>query len=303
MFKQVEIEEIAKIIQKHYALLIFNVLGNEALSDEDRFVLEGYGLDIERFKMQFPQYLQMFYLGRLTALLKDDQVRTLNNVDFKKYLDRGQFIPLSERERAEYRISREMTYGHIKGLANKVTDESRNKMLEQNKMSLIQTEISEGIKNRKSIQSIVSDLGHKTGEWDRDWKRIVVTEMQNIYNQGRAATIQEKYGDSALIYKQVFPLACRHCIKLYLTNGVGSQPKIFTLTELVSNGNNIGKKVDDWKPVIGTTHPHCRCDVRNVHKGQVWNETIGQFEYGERERKVIRTSKIKILVGDKEFLI
>lgn len=303
MFKQVELEEIAMIIQKHYALLIFNVLGDEALSDEDRFILDRYGLDLDRFKTQFPQYLQMFYLGRLTALLKDEQVRQLDNADFKKYLDRGQFIPLSERERAEYRISREMTYGHIKGLADKVTGEARNKMLEQSKMDLIQTIISEGIKNRKSIQSIVSDLGHKTNEWDRDWKRIVVTEMQNIYNQGRASTILEKFGVDTRVFKHVFPQACRHCIKLYLTNGLGSQPRIFTLTELISNGNNIGKKVDDWKPVIGTTHPHCRCDIKHIHKGQIWNETTCQFEYGERERKVIRTSKIKITVGDKEFLI
>jgi len=304
MFTQSEILEITNTIYHHYALMISTSLGTEALSPDDIYLLESYGVNIESLKLQFPSYYQMFLLGRLTAILKEHQVHQLTPTDFKKYLDRGQFIPLSQRERAEYEVSREMTYGHLKGLADKVTSEARNKILEQNKMSLIQTTLSEGVKNRKSIQSIVSDLGHKTGEWDRDWKRIVVTEMQNIYSQGRAATMREKYGEEALCYKTVYPLACRWCIKLYLTHGIGSAPKIFKLSELEANGDNIGKKVDDWKPVVGAVHPSCRCHIREVFRGQRWNEATGTFEYSEeRERRVIRTSKIKITVGDKTFFV
>jgi hypothetical protein len=51
-------------------------------------------------------------------------LKSLDKEDFDKYLERGQFIPLSERESEEYRVSREMTYGHLNGLANKITTEA-----------------------------------------------------------------------------------------------------------------------------------------------------------------------------------
>jgi len=304
VFTTQEIDKIVSVVGYHYSMLIFTSLGEEVLTDSDRLLLESYGVDVEKLKEEFPPYLRMFMLGRLTAILNDQQVRQLDKKDFDKYLERGQFIPLSEREREEYRVSREMTYGHLKGLANKVTTEARDIILEENKKQIISEEISQGVKDRLSIDSIVSNLGHRTGEWDRDWKRIVVTEMQNIYNQGRASEIGRKYGDGSLVWKQVFPLACRHCIKLYLTNGIGSAPRIFKLSALIGNGNNMNLKVDYWKPIIGATHPHCRCDLREVFEGQVFNEEKQVFEYTtERLRKVDRKSKIKITVGDKEFLV
>jgi len=304
MFSPTEIREILDTIHHHYTLMIGTSLGTEVLTDEYKFLLQGYGVNIEALELEYPPYMRMFLLGRLTSILKDNQVKQLTQQDFKKYIDRGQFIPLSQRERTEYNISREMTYGHLRGLANKVVDNTRNKILEQNKMQLIQTTISEGVKDRKSIQSIVSDLGHRTGEWDRDWKRIVVTEMNNIFQQGRASMMQSKYGEECLCWKNVFPLACRHCIKLYLTHGIGSAPRIFKLSDLIANGNNIGKKVDGWLPVLGSVHPHCRCQINTYFRGQQWNESTNQFEYtGERERKVIRTSKIRVVVGDKTFFV
>ena len=304
MFAPIEIQQILDRINYHYSLIMFTSLGSEVLSDSDKDLLKLYGVDIEKLEEQYPPYLRMFMLGRLTAILGYQQANQLEPDDFQRYLDRGQFVPLSERERKEYVISREMTYSHLKGLANKVTDSTRNILLEQNKIQLIQETISEGVKDRKSVQSIVSDLGHRTGEWDRDWKRIVVTEMQNIYNQGRASMIADKFGSDSLVYKEVFPLACRHCIRLYTTAGIGSEPRLFKLSDLIANGNNIGKNVDDWLPIVGATHPHCRCDIRNIHKGQIWDKDKGKFIYTAiSQPKVVRRSKIKVTVGEKEFVI
>lgn len=304
MFESSQIKELLSIIEQDYSMMISMSLGTDILTDYEKVQLEDKFGGWSNFNTEYPPYLQNFLLGRLTAALTLPQANKLNYTDFKKYLQTRQYIPLSERERAEYDISREMTYTHLKGLANKVTGEARNILLEQNKMDLIKGVISEGISERKSVTSVVSDLGHRTGEWDRDWKRIVVTEMQNIYNQGRASEISRKYGIGEGVWKQVFPGACRHCIRLYLTNGIGSEPRIFTLSELYLNNNNIGEKVDDWKPVVGATHPYCRCDIRHKFKGQIWNTEKGDYEYGgERVRLVERKSKIKITVGEKEFFV
>lgn len=304
MFTTSEIQQAIDIIHQQYSMMILTTLGNESLPDEDRLFLQGMGVNTDLVALQYPYYLQSFLLGRLAALLREPQMMQITRQDFNTYVKKKQFIPLSERERTEYGISREMTYNHLKGLADRVVGESRNRLLEENKKQIIQQTISDAVRDRKSIQSVISDLGHRTGDWGRDWKRIVVTEMQNIYNQGKAATLADKYGDEQLVWKQVLPMACRHCIRLYTTAGIGSEPRIFKLSVLNANGTNIGRAVADWLPVIGSTHPHCRCDLREVHKGQKWDAEVGAFVYSDIvERKVIRTSKIKVTVGTKEFLV
>jgi len=126
--------------------------------------------------------------------------------------------------------------------------------------------------------------------------------MQDIFNRGRAEQIKSDKGSDVLVYKEVYPKACRHCIRLYLTNGVGSQPKLFSLQELEDNGTNIGLKVNDWKPTISPCHPHCRCDLNYLPKDYVWDEEKKRFDVPKNYTpKVARTSKVKITVGDKVF--
>lgn len=64
---------------------------------------------------------------------------------------------------------------------------------------------------------------------------------------------------------------CRHCIRLYLTAGIGSEPKLFTAEELIGNGTNIGRRVADWKPTIITAvHPFCYDDKVEVLTNKGW---------------------------------
>jgi hypothetical protein len=76
---------------------------------------------------------------------------------------------------------------------------------------------------------------------------------------------------------------CRHCIKAYLTNGIGSQPKIFKLSTLEANGTNVGKKVNDWLPVVGGMHPYCRCNLHKLLSGQEWDEEKKEFRFPEND--------------------
>lgn len=96
---------------------------------------------------------------------------------------------------------------------------------------------------------------------------------------------------------------CRHCIRLYLTGGTGSEPKLFTIKELMGNGTNIGRKVNDWRPtIITSTHPFCRCLARRYMKGDIWDKETRMFKQPENyERKVAPKARVKIQVGDKVF--
>lgn len=302
MYSLSEIQQVIDALNKHYGLLMINILGVDSVNEFDRLFLLSQGVNIDDIKVQFPDYMQMYLLGRLTSILKDEQIRQLEAKDFEEYLNRGQFVPLSPFEKRQYEYSREKTYNHLKGLANKITGETRDILLEENKKQIISEEISEGVNRRLSIKKVVSNLGHRTGEWERDWERIVRTEMQDIFNQGRASEYIEKYGVDSEVYKDVYEGACRHCIRLYLTNGLGSKPRVFKIVDLINNGTNIGRKVADWLPVVGPTHPYCRCHLRHKDKAKQWNEDLGRWEFKQDiERKVISVTKTKVYIGDKMF--
>ena len=308
LFTLDQIQQITGIIDFHSSYLIFQVLGKESLSPFDKITLEQNGIDIASLVDKFPPYWQSYIFGRLTAQLNNYQAGKIEYNDFLKYIQRGQYIPLSNTEKQSYEIARQKSYGHIKGLGDKIKSQVNDIITEEvyrtreDYEKIIGDEIKRGVADRKSIQSIVSEIGHRTGEWNRDWGRIVETEMQDIFNRGRAEQIKNDKGSDVLVYKEVYPKACRHCIRLYLTNGVGSQPKLFSLQELEANGTNIGLKVNDWKPTISPCHPHCRCDLNYLPKDYVWDEEKKRFDVPKNYTpKVARTSKVKITVGDKVF--
>lgn len=64
---------------------------------------------------------------------------------------------------------------------------------------------------------------------------------------------------SRLVYKVVKNDGhlCQWCEKFYVE--ASGEPKLYTLAELQANGSNYGKLKSEWLPVLGKTHPRCRC--------------------------------------------
>lgn len=309
IFTQDQIQEILDILEYHSIFIISSNLGTDILNKNDIEILHNFDISVQRLYEEFPPAIKNFFFGRLTAQLSDYQAGRITYNDFLEYINRGQYIPLSRREKNELDVARNTTYNHIKTFSNRMKDQVKGIISEEDSKRLtdyekvFRKEIEEAIVNRKSIGNIISNIGHITGDWNRDWGRLVDTEMNNIFQRGRAQTFMNQYGENAKVYKDVYPGACRHCIRLYLTNGIGSQPRIFTLQQLIDNGTNIGRKVVDWKATLDGIHPFCRCNLHYLIPGKTkWDEENQKFIYPEKfERKVERKSKIKIKVGAKTF--
>jgi len=298
IFTKKQVENLLEIIDFNTSLFITTQMGADVLSTYDKHILSKFGFDITKIIQEFPPYLQSFMWGRLTGWLDNNQASKVVYKDFKKYLDSGQYFPLSKVEQNMYDISLNRSYSHIKNLGGKRKDELVKQISEED----IRREITSGISKRESAQSIISNWGHKTDNWQRDYGRIVDTEMNSIFQLGRAKTIDEKFGKEALVWKQTYPGACRHCIRLHLTGGIGSKPIVKPLSEIMANGSNIGRKVADWKFTIESEHPFCRCFLSTQSPGTVWDDDKKMFVYPDKyERKIERKSKIIIKVGDKTF--
>lgn len=306
IFTKQQTEEILKIMDYHYSFTIMMGLGSESLSTDDELLLNSFGINIDDYKGLFSDYDMMFYLGRLASVLSDKDLNTVKFDDFKQYFKRGQYVPLTKNEKFQLDIAKRKTYSHLKGLANKSKQYMSDLILDKEKTlrkeyeRVIQGEIERGVVDRKSVQSIISEIGHKMEDWQRDWGRIVETEMNNIFQEGKAQNWLDEDGESTQVYKTVYPKACRHCIELYLTKGIGSKPRVFKLSDLIKNGDNLNKKVADWKAVVGSTHPFCRCDLQQLPKGYEWNDETGQFELSEKQVEGLSyKGKFTIQIGDK----
>lgn len=298
IFTKKQTENLLNIIDFHTSIFIATQMGEDVLSTFDKYILSKFGFDVKSIAQKYPPYLQSFMFGRLTAWLSDNQANSIVYSDFEKYLKSGQYFALTDKEKRLYDISLNRSYSHIKNLGGKKKDELVKQISEED----VRREISSSIKDRTSIQNIISNWGHKTENWQRDYGRIAETEMNSILQLGRATQIEEKYGEEVLVYKDVFPGACRHCIRLYLEAGIGSKPILFTLEQLIANGSNIGRKVAEWLAVVESTHPFCRCNLQYVLPGMEWDKEKRMFIYPEKyERKIQRRSKIIISVGNKRF--
>lgn len=268
IFTPEEIQQLFKIVDYRLARIVADVLGREFLTPQDEALLKQFGFDFREGLKQVPPYYQAFIFGRLAGILSPNQLFTLDYKDIREYVDKDQYPKLTRREKAEYAAAATRTYGYIKGmgerikktLGNSVSEEEIKNAVEERRieeLSVIKREHERGVLERRSVQAIVSSIGNQLKDWNRDWGRIVETEMENIFLLGVAQVIMEDHGPDALVYKDVFPGACSHCRRLYTTAGSGSEPRIFKLSSLIMNGDNIGRKARDWKPVIGATHPYC----------------------------------------------
>lgn len=279
-----QIEKIAEILNNRISFFIGKSLGKDYLSTQQKDQLKRLGVNLEElYKLHKDPIFLNYQLGRMSQILTKYETGRYNLQRLMQAIRRGEYIKMSPRETASLRSIKMQSLADIRSFQgqiftdiNNVVNKSESKRLAQEKF--IKKEIKSGLVSRKSYKEIAQDLGNKTGDWARNWNRIVQFVGQTAFEQGRADMIQEKHGDDSLVYKTVYEGACKHCIRLYLTRGIGSEPIIFKLSELRANGNNIGRKADDWKPVVGPVHPYCRCPLHYVDKDEKWNEEEKKFE-------------------------
>lgn len=308
IFTEEQINQVLKEIQFQHLFFIAQNVSIDVLSNEDKSVLQDFGINWQELRQGFTPYEQSFYFGRLAAILGPLKSQQVEYTDLMKYLRQGQFIPLSSVEKATLNYLENKTYSYIKDLGYKVgtfiTESMKDEAFARRQFyeEVINSEIKRAVVERDTASSVMREIGRRTGDWTRDLGRIAETEMQNAFEWGKMDSyLEDTNPNLKVFYKQVYPGACKHCIRLYTTAGIGSEPRMFSYNELLANGTNIGRKTDDWKATLGTVHPFCRCDLRKkLNSKDIWNDKRGIFE----SKEIVSTKgKIEIVVGNKRFFV
>lgn len=306
MLSPKQITELISIIEKNGTIFIAENLGPDYLTDVEVERLKRMGINPSKLYAPHKDFvLQQFYLG----LISDAMGREVQGVtfdDIKKNLKAGNYIPTTFREKATIESIKKQFLGDIRGINGKMfadvngiiaNNEAQNKAAYE---KVIRDEVERGILARKTNREIANEIHRKTGDWSRNFDRIVQFIGHQAFDEGRAALYEKQDGGDVKVYKDVYPGACKHCIRLYLTNGIGSKPIVFELSDLKENGTNVGRKANDLKPVVGSTHPHCRCTLNKVEEGTVWDDEKKKFV--REKKKVIEGRKpVKITFGNKVY--
>lgn len=300
MFSKPQIEDILQVIETNFLIFQCEQLGSSYLTDDEKEILIRNGIDYTMFPEINGTLSESYKFGILSLAMKEDKLANLSFEEFKKNIKNNNFLPLTTSEKAGLRAVNDFNYSQIKGLGNKIKDGYRTILIENEEKqriryeNIIKEKTISTLEKRQSVKQLVSELGHATKDWSRDFGRIADYLLHYSFDKGRAEKLLNDYGVTCEVYKTVYPGACKHCIRLYTENGIGTKYKIFKLVDLMQNGSNIGVKVDDYKPVIGPTHPWCRCTLHFKSPNYDWDNELGAFLKPVRITR--RKEKVKIKI-------
>lgn len=314
MFSQKQISELLKVLEKQNLLFISSKLGTDYLTEDEINRLQHFGINPYHQYQEANDIAKMsFHFGLISDAIGQIESKKITVSDLKDYFESGKHIPLTQIEKNTINSVKKQYLGDIKANNGKIFQDLNNIISKHEKNNrkayeqVIRDEVEKGILMKKTSGEIARELARKTGDWSRNFKRIVDFISHSAFNEGRAAWVEDKYGEDALVAKNVYLGACKYCIRLYLTAGVGSEPKIFKLSQLKANGTNIGRKTDEWKPTIPPSHPHCRCTLYSVDTKFDWDEKSQSFDKPKLNPKprIERTGRkpIRITVKGKEYLV
>lgn len=301
MFSLNQIQELLQALERMHVVFIGDQLGSDLLTKEDKKSLAELGIDWKKFP-KTGKLDEMFRLGMLAEALGQDHVRNLPYNKLKSHLSSGKFLPLTATEKLALDSVKFQAYNDIKGLGNKISRDFSQVFIEvDSKMrsayeNLIREESEKAVALRKTAKELSSILKNKTLDWARDFDRIADFIMHTALDSGISQQILRTHGADAEVYKDVYPGACKECIKAYLTGGIGSRPKIFKLKDILANVSNVGKKQADWLPVVGPHHPWCRCTIQYKFDDTVWDDENRDFKEVRNDYGIKRTSRPKIYV-------
>ena len=301
IFTPDQTQELLSIVDKYHLVFIASTLGEDFLSKKDRDLLKQYGFNVDDlYSEQNDQILTAFKFGILSDALTYKEANAIDYNDLKDYIKRGRFIPLNAEDKARINSIKNQSLSDISKNKNRIFNDingvidKENENIRAKQEEIIRNEAIKTMEERRGVRSMVSNLGHQTGDWSRDFGRIAEYILHQAFDEGRAALYEREGGKDVLVYKDVYPGACKHCVNLYLTAGIGSEPIVFKLSVMRSNGTNIGRKPKDWKPVIGNTHPFCRCTLNEFQQGYIWDDKTRRFKFPENYESKVKRKKIKI---------
>lgn len=311
IFNRVQINEMLSILKRYELIFIAGQLGVNFLTDIEKEILKASGIDLKTYKNSNGIIEHAFLFGILADAIGDDRAKKMNYNSFKKFLASGNFIPLTDEEEFALQQVKNRAYTDITNLGNRMRGAFSNSVIRNNQQQslmvqkVIRDKTIEAVELRSGARTLASELANVSKDWEVDWLRIAYYLTHEAFNIGRSQNILKNHGADAEVYFDVFPEACHTCKELFLEDpeDPDSKPIIYKLSDLIANGNNIGRKAEDRLPTISPIHPYCRCIINYKEANLGWDEELRAFTKVTKKQSInpkLKNVKLDISVKKAE---
>lgn len=286
--------KIRNLIKLYHLNFLWDLVGKDYLSDEEIDFLDK-NLGKSKISInQIPLLDKIFAFGQIAQKIGFENSNKITKKDLEDWLKDNKIEITKQLEKVKAQA-----YLDVLSKQFKIEKDLRQGIL------------NEANKEEFKMSNVVEYIKEKFEDWS--YLRDTVSYIsESALNEGKIEEIKNKTGKrKEEIWVIKVPILddrlCSSCRKAYL-NSDGT-PKIFKLSELESNGTNIGRKYKSWLPTLGELHPHCRCLLQEFEL--LPNTTFDDYYFDEnkqryilkekKEHKVERKSKVIIWVGEKKF--
>lgn len=258
-----QIKQIQSIISDHMEVLMQLVTG------------EGHPSPQLLRKLKLPKDItdlitSAYQYGRL-GVLQGKDLSTMSEADAQKLLRN---LKLTKSQQNSINYAKIKAQQSIDSITQRITSNVITMAIQSDlaMWDAVKEVIPTALENHTPRYKVVQQLREKTGDMERDWQRVVHTELWDAKLQGEAEAIVNNEsplsskGKDTIVFKRPAHNACAKCKQLYLERD-GITPRLFKLSELAAFGNNYGKKQADWVPTLGTLHPNCMCPLSVMPDG------------------------------------
>lgn len=252
---------IKTIIDRRYKALTLSILGKQSLTRAQINELRRNGIEV-------PEKPSLIELAYYHSLLVPRGVSGPTSVEDMKLHQEGN-RPSGEAHDYAKEHSNESMKLNIENMKQDATTRILGLVQDNNQKfkfatmkNATQTQEVQKLLKESSVSQLKQRLRDSSGDANRNWARIAVTEVANSISMGAADRVisqnPDKSGDDIYVYKIPVNDAklCSACRKFYLDSD--GSPKLYKLSTLLSNGSNTGKPRSDWLPTVGPAHPNDR---------------------------------------------
>lgn len=260
---------IDEIVERAYLSFMFMLVGDDFLSDEQKRQIEALGLIVGRRPLI--ELLYILIRNRPTEGYAKDA--TLNRL-LDQVSSTGILPILNDAQQATLDTGRAAIMEAVESTKADIKKRVRQEVIEANREHRQHVAV-------KRVENVHVVKERKDALRDKLLKLIpaIMASAQDAFERSFTSALTDTVNDVAVdtataeslftgvppkdveVYKKVIndDRLCRWCDKFY-RNPDGS-PIIYTLAQLQANGTNYGKPKSEWKPVLGKTHPFCRCQL------------------------------------------
>lgn len=260
------LNSVQKTIEYYHTMFLAERIGFDSLSKYDKKVLKER--EYKPSKLKDDDWLTKAY--KFGKICEEGNTGFHTGWDFKKFLKDSSGVKLNNEDNLVLETLKGSFYNDVKRIQNRVSDDINKEVLrlKRERRYYIRKKVKDKFLSKKEIDekflnNVTKYITEKSKDWSKHFALIVSFNQHSAYQNGIASRMFQEYGNDVRVIYKLHENCCDVCRKTLLFPS--GQPRRFLLLDVVNNGDNIGKRKEEIRPVLAPIHVNCKCRIKIVN--------------------------------------